>query len=176
VGQGGHDPGEHVEAGVPDGAQAVLDVVAEDPQEQHVAGQVQQRPVQEHRDHDRDPHPLAREHLGDARLALADARLLVAELQGAGDLLGVERLAGDDLTRDGGVLVDEADVTGRFVGRSRLLQQEVDGHVGDDQSQRDHREPASRVLVAQRQHARRRLPSEGANYCKHWAAAIPSPQ
>ena len=53
-------PTQHVEERVDDVAETVLDVVPEDPEEEHVAGEVEPSPVQEHRDEHREPPALVR--------------------------------------------------------------------------------------------------------------------
>ena len=55
---------DDVEGEVLDGANAVFDVVAENPQEQHVAADVQQPGMQEHRHEQRQVNLLVREALG----------------------------------------------------------------------------------------------------------------
>ena len=72
-------------------AHRVLDVVPEDPQEQHVAAEVQQPAVHEHRREDGEPGGGWSGPRRHARLALADAgadRGHVALVAGMGDLVG----------------------------------------------------------------------------------------
>ena len=58
----GH-PDHEIEDREADVTEVVLDVVAEDPQEQHVARDVKDGAVQEHGRDDCEPDVLAREHL-----------------------------------------------------------------------------------------------------------------
>ena len=63
VGGGGHHARDDVEDRVPDPTHAVFDVVAEDPEEQHVAANVQQARVEEHRVEHGEKDVLVREDL-----------------------------------------------------------------------------------------------------------------
>ena len=57
------DPTDQIEHQERDAPELVFDVVAEDPEEQHVAEDVQDRAVQEHGEHDPEPHVLVGEDL-----------------------------------------------------------------------------------------------------------------
>ena len=77
VGEGGHQTADEVEGEEQDGPEAVLDVVAEDPQEQHVEPEVGQAAVQEHRHEDGQGDLLVGEQLGDAAASAASRRQLL---------------------------------------------------------------------------------------------------
>ncbi len=163
MGAGGDDAGHQVEDQVADGAEVVLDVVAEDPQEQHVAAEVQQASVEEHREQHRQPHRLVGE---DGVGTAASPAVVGVALRG--ELRRREGLAGGDLTRDGGVL--EVEPGGLRVGHLGFdlaedllalgLHQEVDADVGQDQHDGEDRYPAGGVVVPQGDH-RRTVPAAG---------------
>ncbi len=67
-----HDPGHQIEQGIAEAPQPVLDVVAEDPEEPHVAENVQPPRVEEHRGEDRQ----------DPALVPAARRKVALELRG----------------------------------------------------------------------------------------------
>jgi len=149
VGGRRHEPGNQVEDQIAQAPEPVLDVVAEDPEEEHVAGEVQHAPVEEHRQEHREIDRLLREGLWAAGAGVA----VVAggAVDGFDDLGGCERTAGGDLAGDGGVLeVEEHGGTGLGLAR---LHEEVDSHVQADEEDRDPGQPARRVQVAERQHA-----------------------
>lgn len=100
------DTREEVEGEISDVAEPVLDVVAEDPQEQHVEAEVQPRSVEKHGREDREIHVLGREE----RLVASDHRPGVRGVAAvAGGYLGErERVARRQLARYGRVLVEKA--------------------------------------------------------------------
>ena len=123
--QAGERATEQVEAEEPDAAEAVLDVVAEDPQVEHVAEQVQPAAVQE--------------------LAGHEGRGLVRQVVAAGPGRG-------QVGRDDPPLGDER-VEGGLAATGRQPQLPGEDHeAGDDDPERDDRGPAGRVGVPQRDH------------------------
>ena len=144
----GDETGQQVEELVRERPEDVLDVVAEDPEEQHVAADVQQAPVQEHRVDDREIHALLRVRRGLLRVGVAAGL----------DIGGVERPVVQDLARHRGVLVGELGLAD--VGRARVggapplrLDEEVDEHVRGNEEERDVRDAPGRVVVLERDHA-----------------------
>jgi hypothetical protein len=109
VGERGHDAGSHVEDQVAHVPEAVLDVVAEDPEEEHVAAEVEQAAVEEHRRHHREQHVLGREHRRPAA-AVVVAGGAVALRERVPDLLDAEGAALHHLTGDGGLLEVEGEL------------------------------------------------------------------
>ncbi len=100
---GGHkperrdDPRYEVPDEVSHRSVGLFDVVAEDPQEPDVEDDVEPRSVEKHRSEDRSNDGLVREH---ASFGLLTARVVV-------DLFVRYRFAGDDLARNGGVLIEK---------------------------------------------------------------------
>lgn len=130
--------------------EAVLDVVAEDPEEQHVEAQVQPRAVEEHRREDRQVDVLPRKE----GLVTPDHGPGVCRLAACarGDLREREGIARGDLARDGGMLVEKpvlpVDVL-EGVAAARLNQDE-NNDVRRDEQQGDDRAAAGRVEVSER--------------------------
>ena len=135
----GHDACSEVEQQEADAAEGFLDVVAEDPQEPHVAEQMAETGVEEHRHHNGEVHVLVGED-GSGRRFGAVAR---------GDLLSAQRVPGRELTGDGGVLVHEALFLGDIVER---LNEQEDGDVGCDERQRHDRRDGGGVDVPEWDH------------------------
>ena len=100
MGERRREAAEQVQQQEPDPAPAVLDVVAEHPEEQEVAEQVLGARVQEHRGEEREVHEL----VGVVARAVLVAAGVVATAEGRCPvfLLG-ERAALQDLARDRGV-------------------------------------------------------------------------
>jgi hypothetical protein len=128
------EPAEQVEDQELDRPHRVLDVVAEDPQEQHVAAEVQQAAVHEHRGEDGHPGRRRRGRAALDRDLLARVRDLV------GDLRVVVEIAGEVLR------------VGLAERQPALLPEEVRQHVQRDQRDRDGREAERRDVVLQREH------------------------
>ena len=76
----GEDAGEHVEEQVQRPAEAVLDVVPEDPQEQHVEAEVQPSAVQEHRRDHREVDVLVREERRALGVVIAGRRVALQDV------------------------------------------------------------------------------------------------
>ncbi len=148
------EAGEHVEQREAQAAERVLDVRAEDPQEDHVAAEMQQPAVHEHRAERRDP----RRRLPH-RIAQAAAH----------DLPGVDLMRPDDRVsavragvRQFGRDRAELDQVQHVVIRARvaerdptLLPEEVGDHVGHDQRDRHDRKAPGGHVVLQREHVGR---------------------
>ena len=146
------DPADEVEQQERDRAEAVLDVVAEDPQEQHVAEQVQPAAVQEH----------AREHPDVAWPEVG---------------AGLERVG--DVGRNGAPLPEER-LEGRVAAGGGDRQLDREGHeAGADEGQGDERRPARRVPIPERDHwsaSGERWPSGlGSGRCRRAASRTAGP-
>ena len=146
------DPREQVEDDEAHRPHGVLDVVAEDPQEEHVAAEVQQAGVGEHAGEDRRPR-------GDAAVRQAlvarDGRALldeVAVLARMGQLVGDRPVVVERGLRER--------VPGEVDPRLRL-QEEVDEDVDHDQRDRDDRRAVGREVVLEREQGPGRLPAPG---------------
>src|SRR6185503_14843138 len=121
----GGDPADEVEEGERDRAQAILDVVPEDPQEQHVAQQVYPAAVQEH----------ARDHAEHCRPQV------IAAIERASDVSGH------------GAPVPEEGLEGRVAPGSGDRQLDGKGdEAGADEPERHDRRPAGGVPVAEGDH------------------------
>ena len=121
----------------------MLDVVAEDPQEQHVAGEMEQPAVHEHAREQRQPDRVRPGFLRhDDGLAVDRDGLRVDQVD-----------AVDDLVRNGAEAVRELLTA---LAGSSSLEQEEDEDVQTDDRQRDVGRPvATLVLVADREHRRK---------------------
>src|SRR4029450_9720056 len=173
----GDQPGQHVEEDEQGPAEGVLDVVAEDPEEQHVAGDVEEPSVHEHRGEQGLPpgrfvdwdwlsaRILPTYHHGPVVLPRPWADDAGGERAGLGLFDRPDRtitgVGVRDPVRDGSVferaLVDRAKprLVEALVGRESELPDEARG-VDDDDRDRDDRKPRGRVVVLQRDHRPRR--------------------
>ena len=143
--------GDQVEQQVRELAELVLDVVAEDDEEQHVAEQVQPALVDEH----------GEQHRQRRRLVIGRPALVAGVRAGPG-LAGRDQgklVIGDQLVRDRRVVVVERLLAaqlrrGRRAGQGRLRPGGEQQHddVGRDQAVGDPRRPADRIDVVNRQH------------------------
>src|SRR6266545_2471613 len=157
----GRDPGREVEEEVQDRSQLVFDVVPEDPQEQHVAADVQPPPVKEHRHEHRLPPRLVRTRPIEKALK---ARVVSGTSSTQGFLprqlpesrpvsLGDARLVAH-LVRHFSVAIEEGDLPLILVpprGESGLPEHERH-HVESDDDERDQWEVASGIVVVQWEH------------------------
>jgi hypothetical protein len=107
----GHVSAEHVEHQVGELAELILDVVAEDDQEQHVAEQVQPAFVNEHREQHRQGRRLAVGRLAEVAGVRAGPGL-------AGCDLG-QLMAGGQLARDGRIVIEERLLAAQLGGGGR---------------------------------------------------------
>ncbi len=129
--------GREVEGGVAAVPEVVLDVVAEDPQEQHVAEQVHQAAVHEHRHQEGEVH-------GAGSLLQRDDGRLVADLDP--DRLR-DVFAGSDLLGDG------REGVGELLVVAHALEEHEHQHVDRNQQIRDvGRAQSSSVVVADRKY------------------------
>ena len=136
-------PAQKIEKGESPAGHRVLDVVAEDPEEQHVAGDVQEAAVHEHRAEEREPGVgLAARLTAHSRLALAGHRAAGHEVA---VLAGVRDLVGDQPPAHQVVVVRraEADV-------AAVLKEHEHEHVDRNERDREHGEPPRRDVVLQR--------------------------
>ena len=140
VRQAADDAGGNVEERVGQVADAVLDVVAEDPQEEHVAGEVEPAAVHEDAREERQPdrrRPRLLGHLDG--LAIDRDRLWLGQIH-----------AGRDLEGDRAVAVRELGALGAGPG---ALQEQEDEDVDRDEGERHEGGPVpALVLVADREH------------------------
>jgi len=128
-------------------AKVIFDVVAEDPQEQHVETKMQPAAVQKHRHGDCDPRAFRFEHLApSAVVALAGRRVSVVRSL---NFIDRERPAFDDLAWNRRILVAELDVLARAVPR---LDEHKHRDVGNYQRDRDPCSACCRILIVQWDH------------------------
>ena len=151
MGEPGDEPAHQIEDQVGDRAHAIFDVVPEDPEEQHVAADVEPAPVQEHGVEHRQPDLLvgkvavrAVQRIG----AVARGVVLVAER--GRDLLVGQGPPFDHFTRDGGVFVAEGGVV--RVGAEGPLDEDEDQDVGRDEQNGDDGKSPRRVVILERDH------------------------
>ncbi len=160
MGQRGDQTCEEVKAQVAEEAEAILDVVAEDPQEQHVAPEMHQAAVEEHGEQDRKENGLVRKDWIILNRGFAGGDVQEAGIEGQCELFGRQRPARCDLT--GNRRVFEVEPCNRRIHISRgvlveqlqalRLDEEIHGDVEGDQHECDNRCPARGVVVAQGNH------------------------
>jgi hypothetical protein len=125
---------DEVEAEVAQVTEVVLDVVPEDPQEQHVEAEVEDVGVEEH----------GRDRAERDDLVPGDRADALGELV-VGDRPRLDRLEGEELLGDGAPPVDELEQLAALEGEH---QAEEDADVGGDERPVDERRAPRRVLVA----------------------------
>ena len=132
------DAGREIENGVARMPQVVFDVVAEDPEKQHVAEQVHQAAVHEHRNQQREIHRAG-------RLLQRNGGGLVADLDAHRPR---DVLAGADLLRHGRERV------GELLVRAHPLQEHEHQHIERNQQVGDVRraQPSSVVVADRKDH------------------------
>jgi len=155
VSDGRHQTGQEVKRQV-SGLAPVLDVVAEDPEKEHVAAQMKPAAVEEHRVQHRQVHALAREH--GARFRGARFRVACTGLgltvERLADLVHGERTSLHHFAGDGRRLVAELRLVDVVTTR---LHEHEDGHAGGDQHDGDHGRVPGGVVVLEGDHRGRRL-------------------
>ena len=154
LGEGREHAAHEVEERVAQAAHAILDVVAEDPEEQHVADDVHPAAVHEDRGDQGQPGGVLRDaHLGDAATGpreVGSSRMCAAVDELARDEapLGRDAIEAGDLSRNARSCSPGRWVVGREISNRKTTR------ARDDQRKRDDREPPRTDVVAKREHPR----------------------
>ena len=120
VGGGRDHAGDEVEEQERKTPHLVFDVVAEDPEEKHVAEEVKPAGVQEHRDEHRQPDVFVGKRADTSTAESIDACLRVSTLDRGGDLSSGQGTSLAQLARDRSPLVGETNVLDRLLLRRQI--------------------------------------------------------